>query len=199
MKKFTTLVFAVITPLALLAQKTEPGKNVFRFGFNVSTYGQRQVHTYTTHTSDSLTGSTVYLEYSHYFNPYIAVVPRIFSGLAHKTEKHYNTEFIDYNSTIGLSLSARITPFPHSFNKLSIDAGILAHNIATTFSTIGNWGVYETYSNVNTFGLSNSVILDIITTNKFIMGVRIDLLTGFYEGKLKLDSKQAGVYLGARF
>lgn len=184
--------------LTLHSQSIER-RNMLRFGYNISWYGPRQAsYLY----SDSLKGKTVYLEFAHKVNSYISLVPQVFCGIANHQEKDYIEVMYDYNSTFGISFAARITPLPDIFNRLSIDAGVLYHNIATTFNERVKHHYYilnDYYSPVSMFGFTNSVTLDIIRIKNIESGVRLDLLTGFYKGKLKIDSQQIGFYLGARF
>lgn len=170
-------------------------RSTLLFGYNVSFFSS---HDAMGRMSDAVTGNSVYLEYSYRLIPYLSLVPRVFTGLASKNEDFRGEEVSTYYTTYGAGIAARITPFPIKFNRLSIDAGIAFYDLYSVFND--RYSPHTRYYDaVSTYGLTTSVCLDIINTKTIKSGIRVDLLSGYYDGRLKKDVFQTGIYIGGKF
>ncbi|HLN52142.1 MAG TPA: hypothetical protein VK212_00445 [Lentimicrobium sp.] len=204
MKNIIALSIFVLFYFNIQAQE-ESRKNGLRFGYNISWFGSRHSSLYlygydviVSGDSEPLTGGTVYLGYSYQFIPVLAIGSQIYTGKGSHYSDYRGKRMYTHNSNFAAGISVRVTPLPRLFNRFSFDAGILYQQINTMFNS-KSFFTDEFYNHYENFGIGGSINLDIIKSKKIESGLRFELMSGFYDGKIKLDSKHAGIYIGARF
>jgi len=189
MKKLTILLLIGLCFANVNAQEIKNHKSSIQFGLNGAFYG-----------SGDMIGTSFYGEYLYHVNDYFSLTPRLFGGFANDNEELWGNEVLyKLLTSFGFNMSVRYTPFPVAFNKLKIEAGPLYHQVVNSYgeSTINpeyQPSFHSYYSKENLFGISGSLLYDIIATEKSSAGLRFDMLTSFTEGYYNCDSFQLGVY-----
>ena len=192
MKRFSLIVLFAISIGNVSAQTSQDSKNMLRVGLNGAFFG-----------SGDVLGISISTEYVYQINDFLAVTPRIMMATANNMYT-MNDAFHEFHqiTSLGASLSLRITPFPNSFHRLKIDFGGLYQRFTKSWGQLGSIDMFGTYdgtttyySSENLYGLLGSVNLNLIETARIESGLRIELLTSFYKGSLGSDGIQSGLYL----
>ena len=147
-----------------------------------------------------MVGPALYAEYSYQITPFVAVAPRVLSGMARR-ERRNN---FDQISSFATNLSLRITPIPRYLPWFSLDLGGLYHRFASTYGsanlTFGDGAIgYGQHRQEDLLGFIGAVNTDFVHREQWILGTRLELLTSLSGGYLNADSYQLGLYYGRRF
>ena len=195
MKRFSLIVLFTISLGIVSAQASQDSKNMLRTGLNGAFFG-----------SGDVLGISISTEYVYQINDFLGFTPRIMIANANNMFNVDNV-FYEYHqiTSLGASLSLRITPFPDLFHRLKFDLGGLYQRFIKSWGQLGSIDMYGTYdsnttyySSDNLYGLLGSVNLNLIETTRIESGLRFELLTSFYKGSLECDGVQSGLYLGIK-
>ena len=180
--RFTLLILLLLAPVLAFAQN----QHAVRVGINRAFFGTGDV-----------VGPAMYAEYSYQVSPYVAIAPRILSGMASRqTQNNF-----DQISSFAANVSVRITPLPQYVKWFSLDVGGLYHRFANTYgNTFGTFGSAEAFHNRDhLWGGIAAVNTDWVHQENFTVGSRLEMLTSFGGGFINADSFQIGVYYSRRF
>ncbi|MEN8229343.1 MAG: hypothetical protein ABFS38_14385 [Bacteroidota bacterium] len=194
MKKFSLIVIFTISFGIVSAQMSQDSRDMIRIGLNGAFFG-----------SGDVLGISTSIEYVHQINDFLDITPRFM--IANANNMYNMNTFYEYHqiTSLGASLSLRITPFPDLFHRLKFDIGGLYQRFIKSWGQLGSIDMYGTYysnatyySSDNLYGLLGSVNLNLIETTRIESGLRFELLTSFYKGSLECDGVQSGLYLGIK-
>ena len=200
MKK-TVLIFGILFySLIAMGQEERSSNHTIRIGINAKFYNDY-------YSNLSFHGPSFYTEYSYMINDYFGIAPRVSYEYYRKKELiGFGFEMLSYYSSNTFSSSLKIHPFAKSFDRVSIDLGLLyQHSIITSIykgsqdvSTDGFVNPSWTYIN-DFWGILSSASFDIIDLQKINLGLRVDLLSQFKKGDLFIETWQLGTYIGVKF
>ena len=185
MKKiFIILSIIILSMSTTIAQN----RNSLRIGVNGAFWG-----------SGDAIGKVIYGEYERTLNSYFSVVPRMSIGYANEQLEWYSSLLSSYTA----SLSLRATPFQASeLSRLKLDAGLLYQStvkLGINYSSHPSINIVGVDDDIyNLFGFLFGLNINIIQTERHVLGVRGEMLTNI-DGGFHCDGLQFGVYYGVRF
>jgi hypothetical protein len=161
-----------------------------RFGGGMASYDKK------------IKGAQAFADFAIPLSGYFAVVPGITGNLAlKKDDKSYYSYY-----SLGTTLSARLIPFPKSFDRLKIDIGgfyqYFIHSDASFSSPpILNYSptIFGYFSKWDLYGMYLSLSGSIIHKEHFKLGIKADRFLPFGQDKSEFLNWQAGFFIGARF
>lgn len=187
------ILFPFMLLLALSCTAQMPPKNTLCFGVNAAFWGD-----------GDLLGTSFYGEYENRLNAFLAVVPRLSCGNAHKQTKWVSSQLASQS----VSLSLRFTPFKREvFERLKLDIGVLFQHTLSSIITYGNMAYSPDGLHViaadgtknNLWGLLAGINVNVLQIKNHVLGIRAEMLTSFSGGRFYCDGLQGGLFYGIKF
>ncbi len=152
-------------------------------------------------------GTHVFAEYNQGFTKHFSVAPFIFAGRGFEVEEYpnYNSANIWTYSFTGLGVAARFIPLPKLFRRLKLDFTVYYRCHAEMETTINSYNPKDWYLHLmssilyyeNQFGTIIAANIDVISSEKLIVGLRAERMLGF--SMFQETSNQLGIYIGRKF
>jgi hypothetical protein len=186
MKKIFLIIFVFLFGIAVNGQE-QILKNQLRVGGEIVFYG----------TGDNI-GRGISIEYNRNIFNRLFVLLNLYSTSAYdKVDYSY-----DNSNDLGFGIGGRIYPLNIIvLKRLYFDIGLSVHDFTRIYGNKNTYinSDYLVYNNQKLFGFSACMGYDLISTEKFIIGSRLKMITSINEGPFSCDGWQLGFIVGLKF